>query len=110
MTLVLVCTAAFAAIPAVESSMETTYARHFTLDYCEGGYQLISVINNKNEVVQRFLTIPEGAEVPADLDEDIVPLQLPLNNLLISSTPTTSLINAIGALETVSMTTTDYAT
>ena len=110
LVLVLVCTAAFAATPAVESRMETAYARHFTLDYCEGGYQLISIINNKDEVVQRFLTIPEGAEVPADLDEDITALQLPLNNLLISSTPTTSLINAIGALEAVSLTTTDYDT
>ena len=87
----------------ITGSLELEYAKQFSVDFCEGGYALIT-----NSDGARFLTIPEGAEIPAGLDADIVTLQLPLSNLLISSTPTTSLINAIGALDAVSMTTQDY--
>jgi len=87
----------------VTGSLELEYAKQFSVDFCEGGYALIT-----NSDGARFLTIPEGAEIPAGLDEDIIPLQLPLSNLLISSTPTVSLINAIGALDAVTMTTQDY--
>ena len=95
-----------AAAPAgltVTGSLDLEYAKQFSVDFCEGGYALIT-----NSDGARFLTIPEGAEVPEGLDEDIAPLQLPLSNLLISSTPTTSLINAIGSLDAVTMTTQDY--
>ncbi|MBR1606738.1 MAG: hypothetical protein IJ664_03430 [Clostridia bacterium] len=53
----------------VTGSMELEYAQQFKVDYCEGGYALIT-----NSDGARFLTIPEGAEIPADLDADIVPL------------------------------------
>lgn len=88
---------------AVTGSMELEYATQFSVDYCEGGYALIT-----NSDGARFLTVPEGAQIPEGLDEDIIPLQLPLSNLLISSTPVTSLINAVGALDAVSMTTQEY--
>ena len=87
----------------ITGSLELEYANQFSVDFCEGGYALIT-----NSDGARFLTIPQGAEIPQGLDADIVPLQLPLSNLLISSTPTTSLINAIGALDAVTMTTQDY--
>ena len=83
--------------------MELEYAAQFSVDYFEGGYALIT-----NSDGARFLTIPEGAGIPEGLDEDIVTLQLPLQNLLISSTPVTSLINAVGALDAVTMTTQEY--
>ena len=87
----------------ITGSLELEYATQFSVDFCEGGYSLIT-----NGDGARFLTIPEGAEIPEGIPEDITPLQMPLTNLLISSTPTVSLINAIGALDAVSMTTQDY--
>ena len=87
----------------ITGSLELEYATQFSVDYCEGGYNLIT-----NGDGARFLTVPEGADIPENLPEDIAVLQLPLSNLLISSTPTVSLINAIGALDTVTMTTQDY--
>ena len=74
----------------ITGTLELEYATQFRVDYCEGGYNLIT-----NSDGARFLTIPEAAEIPEGLDDDIVTLQMPLENLLISSTPTTSLINAI---------------
>ena len=88
---------------AITGSLELEYATQFSVDFCVGGYNLIT-----NGDGARFLTIPEGAEIPESLPEDVTPLQLPLSNLLISSTPTVSLINAIGALDAVTMTTQDY--
>ena len=87
----------------ITGSLELEYATQFSVDFCEGGYSLIT-----NGDGARFLTVPEGADVPENLPEDIAVLQLPLSNLLISSTPTVSLINAIGALDAVTMTTQDY--
>jgi len=83
-------------------SMELLYAKNFTVDYYKGGYKLITVSDGR-----KFLTIPAGMSVPADIDSDTTPLQMPLNNVLISSTPTISLITAIGALDRVTMTTSD---
>ncbi|MBQ3667702.1 MAG: ABC transporter substrate-binding protein [Clostridia bacterium] len=88
----------------VTGELELEYATQFKVEFCEGGYNLIT-----NSDGARFLTIPEGASVPEGIDEDIVTLQMPLTNLLISSTPTTSLINAIGALDCVTMTTQEYS-
>lgn len=103
LVLVLCATTALGEGLRIESSMDLEYAQNFSVDYCEGGYKLISISDGS-----RFVTIPEGGEVPEGLDEDIIPLQMPLSNLLISSTPTTSLINALGALDAVSLTTTQY--
>ncbi len=94
--------AALADVPAVESSMELEYAKNFSVDYLEGGYMLVSISDGS-----RFLTVPEGAQTPEGLDGDIVPLKLPLSNILVSSTPTVSLIDAIGALDAVGQTTSD---
>ena len=103
--LILTClpvTAETAAL-TITGSLELEYADQFSMDFCEGGYSLITISDGA-----RFLTIPEGAQIPDGLPEDIVTLQLPLDNLLISSTPTVSLINALGALDAVATTTQEY--
>ena len=58
--LLAVVPAALADMPAVTGMMELDYAEHFTLAYCEGGYQLIAVLDNQGGE-SRFLTVPEGA-------------------------------------------------
>lgn len=86
-----------------DRSMELLYAKCFSVDYYKGGYKLISVIGGT-----KLLIVPEGMSVPSDTDGDTIVLRQPVKNILVSSTPTTSLINAIGALDAISMTTTDY--
>lgn len=83
-------------------SMELEYAKQFSLDYYEGGYQLITLADG-----MRILTVPEGADTPANLPGDVTVLKQPLCDLLVSSTPITSLISALGRLDSVKYTTTD---
>ncbi|QSX05346.1 ABC transporter substrate-binding protein [Sedimentibacter sp. zth1] len=84
-----------------DHSMELVYAKNFSVDYYKGGYKLIKVCDGR-----QFLTIPEGMNVPADIEEGVVTLQMPLDNMLISSTPTMSLINGLDKLDKVSLVTT----
>lgn len=87
-----------------ESSMELLYAENFSVDYYEGGYKLITINGEKT-----FLTIPEGAEIPVDAPEDAEIIQLPITSTLVGSTPPMSLVDAIGALDNVSLTTYDVS-
>ncbi|MFA6948864.1 MAG: ABC transporter substrate-binding protein, partial [Eubacteriales bacterium] len=85
-----------------DHTMELSYAKCFSVDYYKGGYKLISIIDGT-----KLLIVPENMSVPADTDSETIVLQQPISNILVSSTPTTSLINAIGALGSVSLTTYD---
>lgn len=91
-------------------SEELLYAKHFAIDYYEEGYRLITIYDKDLAVEAKLLTIPEGKTAPEDIPENIVRLQLPLENLVVSSAPVMSLINAIGCVDKVSMTTTDTST
>ena len=85
-----------------DHSMELQYAKCFSVDYYKGGYKLATISDGT-----KILVIPEGMSVPADAPQDAILLQQPISNLMVSSTPVTSLINAIGALDAISLTTYD---
>lgn len=86
-------------------SMPLTYAKNFSVDYYKGGYKMIKVADSGS-----FLIVPDKMSVPKELDSSINVLQQPVTKIMISSTPTISLINAIGALDAVSLTTADVDT
>ena len=81
------------------TSLELAYAQSFTVDYYEGDLALICVITG-----ERFLVIPAGKDVPAELAPDIQPIQLPLQNIYLVSTSMISLVDTVGALDAVGMT------
>ncbi len=85
-----------------DRSMELSYAKCFSVDYYKGGYKLASTSDGT-----KMLIVPEGMSVPADAPEGAIVLQQPVNNIMVASTPVTSLINAIGALDAISLTTYD---
>ena len=58
-----------------ERSLETEYAKEFTVDYYKDGYVLLTTVADE----KRFLVIPEGKEVPSDLAEDIVLIHRPVS-------------------------------
>ncbi len=85
-----------------DHAMQLKYAKCFSVDYYKGGYKVAKLVDNTT-----MLIVPEGMSVPAEKPENAIVLQQPVNNILVSSTPVTSLINAIGALDAISLTTYD---
>lgn len=85
-----------------DHSMELKYAKCFSVDYYKGGYKMIATSDGT-----KLLIVPENMSVPADVESGTIVLQQPVSNILVSSTPTTSLINAVGALDAISLNTYD---
>ncbi len=83
-----------------DHSMELKYAKCFSVDYYKGGYKVVKLVDDTT-----MLIVPEGMSIPKDKPENAIVLQQPVNNILVSSTPVTSLINAVGALDSISLTT-----
>ncbi len=85
-----------------DHKMELKYAKNFSVDYYKGGYKQIKISDGTT-----LLIVPEKMSVPKDIEKETVVLQQPIKNIMVSSTPTISLINDIGALDSVSLTTYD---
>ena len=79
-----------------ESSMELEYATEFTVDYYVGGYALIEVMGDC-----RYLVVPEGNEVPKDLDGDIKILRQPLDTIYLQATSAMALFDRIDGLDAI---------
>ena len=60
-----------------ESSMELQYAENFSLDFYKGGYTMLTTAMDG----QRFLVVPEGKEIPENMEDAIVVLQRPMKDL-----------------------------
>lgn len=78
--------------------MPLSYAELFSVERFAGGYSLITAGSDS----ARYLVVPEGKTVPTDLVEINV-LQQPITRLYIASTSMVSLLDAIGALDCVSL-------
>jgi len=79
----------------VVSAMEKQFATQFDVYYCEGGYKYILIGED------RYLTVPEGAEVPAGLDAEVTLLPQPLENIYLAATGAMALFDAMDALSAV---------
>ncbi len=73
-------------------TLQLEYAEHFTIDEFEGGYRLICISNG-----ERFLVVPDGAEVPNGISSDIAVIRRPANKVYLVSSATMCLIDALGA-------------
>lgn len=78
--------------------MELTYAEQFAIDEYTDGYRLISISDGS-----RFLIVPEGRETPAELDEDILALQQPLDHIYLVATAAMNMVCSLDALDAVSL-------
>lgn len=85
-----------------DHTMELKYAKNFSVEYYKGGYKRIKIVDGTE-----LMIVPEGGSVPENLSDKAIVLQQPITNILVSSTPTISLINDIGALDSVTLTTSD---
>lgn len=79
-----------------ESSMKLEYAENFSVDYYQGGYKLLSTKDGT-----KILTVPEGKEVPEGLEEDVIVLKRPVNNIYLVSSSVMDIFSKLDALDTV---------
>lgn len=81
-----------------EHSMQLQFAEQFSVDYYEGGYKLISLTDGS-----KFLTVPEGADIPQGISQEIVPLYQPLENIYVAATSSMCLFDAIDRIDAVKL-------
>lgn len=80
-----------------ESSMQLQYAGNFTVDYYAGGYTMLTTtIDGK-----KFLIVPEGKEVPENLEEGIWVLQRPLKNLYLVASAVMDMFGELEGLDAI---------
>ena len=99
-----------------DHSMELKYAKLFSVDYYKGGYKLLTITNRDEDTAivskqSKILLVPDGMSTPSGVDADTLVLKAPVTNMLVSSTPVTSLMNASNCLSfMIEETTSEIAT
>lgn len=78
--------------------MELSYATQFSVDYYEGGYKLLTLADGS-----RFLTVPEGCDVPKGLDRGVTLIQQPVQNIYLVATSAMCLFDALGCLDSITL-------
>ncbi len=84
-----------------DSREELRYAKEFALDYYND-YTLISISDGS-----RFLVVPEGAEVPSQLDQDIVVINRPLDKVYLVASAVMDMFRALDEVSAVRLSGTD---
>ena len=79
--------------------MDLRYAETFDIYFYERDFAVIDVHG-----AARYLLVPEGEQVPAELPADYVILKKPLDNIYLAATAAMSLFEANGALDRVRFT------
>ena len=76
--------------------LQLAYAKNFSIDYYDGGYKLLTIKDGK-----QILTVPEGKETPDNLDESIIVLQQPVNNIYLVSSAVMDMFRELNAFDTI---------
>ncbi len=97
------CTRKDADEPALEStgSMELVYAENFCVDYIGDGAALLTLGGR-----ERFVLLPEGAEVPREA-EGVPVISVPVKRVYLASSSAADLFLQCGALDNVRFTSTN---
>ena len=75
---------------------ELAYAEGFTIDCYEGGYRLLTLCDGK-----QILTVPEGAEIPQGIAEEVIVLQQPVDQLYMLASASMDMFVAMDALDRI---------
>ena len=80
----------------VQRQVPLAHADQFSLTEYDQGYTLLDIPTSG-----RFLIVPEGEGVPGGMDEDIVPLYMPLDRIYLTATSSMDyfrVLNSIGSI------------
>lgn len=80
-----------------DKSLELQYAQNFKVDYYEGGYVLLTITMDDT----RFLLVPENKEAPQDLDEEIVALKRPIEDIYLVASSAMDIFNELDGLDAI---------
>lgn len=78
-----------------QGSMELRYAEHFSIDYYEGGYKMLTVKDGT-----KILTVPEGMEIP-QVPDDVIVLREPVRDLYLVASAAMDMFGKLEALDTI---------
>lgn len=76
--------------------LQLAYAKNFSIDYYEGGYKFLTIKDGT-----QILTVPEGKKAPDNLDESIIVMQQPVNNIYLVSSAVMDMFRELNALDTI---------
>lgn len=80
--------------------LDLKYANSFSVEYYEGGYKILTDINDN-----KTLIIPEGKDLP-ELEEDVNVLYQPVNSVGVFSTVNMTMLRALDSIDKASIVTT----
>ena len=86
----------------VQRQVPLSFATQFSLTEYDQGYTLLDIPTSG-----RFLIVPEGAEVPQELDEDVAPLYAPLDRIYLTATSSMDYFRALDGIGRVRLSGTD---
>ena len=78
------------------SKTELVFAHEFSIEEYDGGLKLVSIDDGG-----RFLIVPEGAEAPKGIAEDIVVLRQPVKNVSLAATAVMCLFDGLDRLDAI---------
>ena len=81
-----------------DGMMNINYATQFSVEQFKGGYRMIT---NHLAGDLKTLVVPEGMSVPADLEEGVQVLQLPVTKSYVCASNMVSMMEGIGAIKKV---------
>lgn len=77
-----------------ERKLELDYAEEFSVSYYQDGYILLSVSDGS-----RFLLVPEGKDVPKEVEKGIVLLRQPVNQIYLAASAVMDMFSSLDALD-----------
>ena len=78
-----------------QGSMDVRYAEHFSVDYYEGGYKMLTVKDGT-----RILTVPEDMEIP-QVPDDVIVLREPVRDLYLVASAAMDMFGKLDAIDTI---------
>lgn len=79
-----------------EYSMELQYAENFSVDYFMGGYTLLTIKDGTE-----ILVVPEGKEIPEGLDNSMIVMQRPVENLYLVASAVMDMFDELNAVDAI---------
>lgn len=79
-----------------QSTTELEYAKQFTIEDYGNDLQLITIAQDR-----QYLLVPEGAQAPAGVPEEVTVLQQPIQNIYLTATAAMDLFRALDGLDAI---------